>query len=249
MRVLVAASLLATATPALAAGADVLFDSGRFAAVPAAAADTAADQTLAARALLVVAAYETGDKARALSVIAEAERHADAAIKLAPDDVDAALQKAIAIGYRAKLTRSPGGAKVARAMMEKATLRAPKNALAWASIGGWHAESVVTLGKFLAGTMVGAKAKTGLAGYERAVALAPDSPVFRTLYAISLADLDPDPARLRALLAPAAAGKGGDGFDRMMRDRARRLLAALGTGDKDALADAAAKARPFAGLK
>jgi hypothetical protein len=246
MRTLVAALLLASASPAAAATAAALFAEGQFAAVPAAASQTSADQVLAARALLAVAGYETSNKALALALIATAESHADAALKLAPDDVDALLQKAIAIGYRAKLRRSPDEAKAARALMETALKHQPGSALAWASIGGWHGEAVVTLGRFLAGTMVGAKAKDGIAGYERAIALAPDSPVFRTLYAITLADLDPDPAKLRALLIPAASGTGGDGFDRLMRDRARALLAALGSGRKGALQAAAAKARPFA---
>jgi hypothetical protein len=246
VKAFVAALLLASASPAAAATAEALFAEGQFAAVPAAAAQTTADQVLAARALLAVAGYETSDKARALALIAAAEGHANAALKLAPDDVDATLQKAIAIGYRAKLKRSPGEAKTARALMETALKRQPGSALAWASIGGWHGEAVVTLGRFLAGTMVGAKAKEGIAGYERAIALAPDSPVFRTLYAITLADLGGDPAKLRALLTPAAKGTGGDGFEQLMRARARSLLAALDSGRKGALQAAAAKARPFA---
>jgi tetratricopeptide (TPR) repeat protein len=250
-RTIAAILLMAMAQPVQAAGADALFNAGQFAAAADAArmVPTADSLTLAARATLVVAAYEVDDKAKALKLIAEAEADADRALKQAPDKVDALLQKAIAIGYRAKLTRSPGAAKDARTLMEDATRRAPKSALAWASLGGWHGESVVTLGRFLAGTMVGAKAKAGIAAYDRALALDPDSPVFRTLYAITLADLDPDAQRLRTLLTPAARGTGGDGFDQLMRARARALLAALDGGKAGAITAAAAKARPFARIR
>lgn len=251
MMPLLAAVLLAAATPAIAADAETLFDRGQFAAAAdtARAVDSPASLTLAARATLVVAAYEVDDKRKALMLIDEAEGEADRALSLAPGNVNATLQKAIAIGYRAKLKRSPGLARDARDLMEVTARRAPKSALAWASIGGWHGESIADLGKFIAGTMVGAKSDTCIESYERALALDPASPVFRTLYAITLVGIGKaEPAKLRALLSPAAGARGGDGFEQLMRARARALLAALDSGRKGALKAAAERAKPFANL-
>jgi len=251
MRALLAAVALLVARPAHAADAAALFEAGQFAAAADAARGekSAESLTLAARASLVVAGYEVSDKAKALMLIDEAEADADKALTVSPGDVGATLQRAVALGYRAKLTRSPGLAKQALRLMEQSAKRAPRNALAWASIGGWHGESVVELGKFIAGTMLGAKTDRGVEAFERAVALDASSPVFRTYYAMMLIGIGkPDPAKLRALLTPAANGRGGDGFDQLMRARARALLTALDSGKKSALEAAAQKARPFSGL-
>lgn len=252
MRAAAVAALLACASPALAADAEALFASGQFAAAADAARTMKSVEslTLAARATLVVAAYEIGDKANALRLIDEAEADTNHALALAPGDIGATLQKAIAVGYRAKLKRSPGLAKEARALMEAAAKRSPKNPLAWASIGGWHGEAVAEFGKFIAGTMVGAKTDASIAAYEHAVTLDAGSPAYRTLYAITLIGIGKtERAKLRALLTPAATGRGGDGFDQLMRARARALLAVLEGGDAAALAAAAAKSRAFAALK
>lgn len=246
----VLALFLLALRPALA-DADMLFQRGQFAAAAdaARAEGSAASLALAARATLVVAAYEVADKAKALRLIDEAEADADRALVNTPGSIDAALQKAVAIGYRAKLKRSPGMARTARAMMEAAAKREPRRALAWASLGGWHGEAVTDLGRLVAGTLVGAKTSTSIDCFERAVALDPASPVYRTFYAITLVGIGrDDPAKLRALLAPAANGRGGDGFDQLMRARARALLAALDGGGKDALRTAAKKAAAFAML-
>lgn len=202
--------------------------------------------TMTARTALTSAAYHAADKAKALSLIASAEVDANKALALSPNNIDASLIWAIATGYRAKLGKSPGLAKQARSMMEAATKRAPKNAMAWATLGGWHGELVATLGKFIAGTIIGAKSDVGIAAYERAISLDATSPAINTLYAISLVGMGKgDPVKLRALLTPVASGQGGDNFDVIMRERARALLAALDSGKKGALATAAAKSRAF----
>ena len=112
MKFAVAALLLATAAPALA-DASAAFRDGRW---PAAIAQgrteaTPASLILAGRAQLAIAAYDTPTKARALELVTLGERDFDAALAKAPGNVEAQLQKAVAIGYRAKLTKAPGLAK------------------------------------------------------------------------------------------------------------------------------------------
>ena len=117
------------------------------------------------------------------------------------------------------------------------------------ALGGWHGESVATLGKFLAGTMVGAKTGKSIEAYERAIALDGSNPSFRTFYAITLIGIgNTEPKKLRRLLTPAANGRSGNGFDHLMRARARALLAALDGGKSGALEAAAEQARAFAGI-
>lgn len=248
MKLCLMAAALLTANAALAADAGSLFAAGQFAA----AADEArmeADAdgfTLAARASLVVAAYEVDNKEKALRLIDEAITDANRALRLSPRHVDAIVQKAVALGYRAQLTTSPGTAKRARNLMERAAQHAPSEALVWAALGGWHGESVAELGRFVAGTILGAKRAASIEAYERAIELDPQSPVWRTLYAISLVGMGygDEEARLRRLLVPATLRPANDAFERLMQVRAERLLAVV--DDEDVLEDEAEQARPFA---
>ncbi len=245
---LLAAALTLLPAPALAAKADELLRAGQFAAAAdAARANENADNlALAAYATLIVAAYEVDTKEKALALIAEAERDANMALILQPNHVGATLQKAVAIGYRAQLTKSPGEAKTARRLMEKAAKAEPNNPLAHTSLGGWHSGAIGQLGGFIAGTVLGAKEKTAIAEFDKAIALDGRNPVWRTFYAMGLIDMgeEDDTEKLRALLTPAANGKAKDGFERLIRGRAKMLLAAL--GDDDKLEAAAKSSRPFA---
>jgi predicted Zn-dependent protease len=254
VRALVAALAIAASAiggPARAETAASLFERGQFAAAADAGRSrgTADSLVVAAQASLALAGYEIGDEDKALMLLGEARADAERALALAPNDVGALLQKAIAMGYAAKLKRSRSGAKAARKLMLEATERAPGSALAWAALGGWHCGAVADLGKLLAGAILGAKMSKCIEGNERAVALEPQSPVYRTFYAIALVDVGRvDRAKLRQLLTPAANGRGGDGFDMLLRARARALLTALDGGNEDALEQAAEKAKPFAML-
>ncbi|MGB3724003.1 MAG: hypothetical protein WA979_14450 [Pacificimonas sp.] len=245
---LLAAALTLLPAPAMAGKADDLLAAGQFAAAAdAARADESAENlTLAAYATLILAAYEADTKDKALKLIGEAEMDANTALALKPGHIGATLQKAVAIGYRAQLTKSPGEAKTARRLMEKAAKAEPKNPLAHTSLGGWHSGAIGELGGFVAGTVLGAKEDRAIAAFDRALALDSGNPVWRTFYAIGLIDMgeEDQTEKLRSLLTPAANGKAKNGFERLIRARAKRLLAAL--GDEDALEDAAEASRPFA---
>jgi prophage DNA circulation protein len=118
----------------------------------------AADQcALAARATLTVAAYQTSDRTKAEALISTAMTDANRALEQVPNHVEATLQNAIALGYRAKLNQSPGIAKEAKKLMDRALQLAPNNGFAAIALAGWNGESVADIGSFLAGTVLGAK--------------------------------------------------------------------------------------------
>jgi len=246
------AALLFTILPQ-AAGAAALdqFRDGRFAEAATAGRSeaTAASLLLAGRAALIVAAFETTDKARALSLVEAAEHDFDASLAKAPANNDALLQKATAIGYRAKLTRSPGLAKETRQLMEAAVAREPGNGLAWASIGGWHAASISTLGKFVAGTLIGAKLDTALKDFDTALAKEPKNLIHRVYYAFTLLDLDPgNTVRAAALLREAERLPARDGYEALIKRGSAQVLPLLDRGDTRAARLLAKRLLPFGAL-
>lgn len=233
--VLLALAILA-ASPAYAAAEDS-FREGRWAdaAREGRAEATAQSLIYAGRANLWLAGYETQDKARAESLIAAAERDFDAAIVKAPTSLDAQLQKAVAIGYRAKLAKSPGLAKDSRARFLAVRSKDPANALAWSAVASWHGGAVAQLGGFMAGTVLGAKASEFEAGYARVFQLAPRNPAYRTLYAMGLLDLTPkNAAKAAATLKGIETLPAADAFERTLRSNGTRLAAALASGDAKA---------------
>ncbi len=247
MKTLIAALLLASAAPALADTAQSFRDGNWAAAVTEGRAEaTPAALVLAGRAQLNIAAYQTTDKTRALDLVALAEKDFDAALAKTPASADAQLQKAIAIGYRAKLTRSPGGGKETRRRMEAVKAANPNLALAWAAVAGWHGGAVATLGSFMAGTVLGAHAKEAFSGFEQAIKLDPNSPVHRTFYAENLLDLDTaNAAKAAAVLAPIASLPVKDGFDALLKKHGMMVAAALKAGDVKAAQALVRRLQPF----
>ncbi len=247
MKIVIAALLLTGASPALADAA-ALFRDGNW---PAAMTEGRAEATpaalvLAGRAQLMIAAYQTTDKARALDLIALAERDFDAALARTPGSVEAQIQKAIAVGYRAKLNKSPGLGKETKRRMEAIRAANPNLALAWAAVAGWHGGAVATLGSFIAGAVLGAHAKDAEAGFVQAIKLDPNSPVHRTYYAETLMDLDAgNAAKAAQALAPIAGLPARDGFDLAMKKQGVQLLAALKAGDAKAAQALARRLQPF----
>jgi tetratricopeptide (TPR) repeat protein len=225
------APALAQAQPADALAA---FDRGAFAeaAQLARAGTDAPSRALAARATLAMAAYQTTDKRQALSLVAQALADGKAAMAADPKHIEALLQTAIAYGYRAKLTRSPGDAKTARRLIEQGLALAPANPFALAALGGWHGETVAELGGFLAGTMVGARKDEAIRRFEAALKVDPASPSFPTFYATTLAQTDfrRNQPRVAALFATAANLKPRDGFEALMQRHAAEISAALASG-------------------
>ena len=243
----VALLLSVTAQPALAASLE-LFREGRFADAASAgrAEATPASLVLAGRSTLTIASFQVTDKAKATAMVEAAERDFDAALAKAPNNLEAALQKATAIGYRAKLTQSRGLAKETRTRFEAVLAKEPNNGLAWASVAGWHAGSVATLGRFVAGAVLGAKLDTAIRDFDTALAKDPKNPVHRVFYAFSLLDLDPANApKAAALLREAGGLPARDGFEALLKRNTAQVLPLLDRGDVKAAQAQARRLLPF----
>jgi tetratricopeptide (TPR) repeat protein len=251
MKSLLTALLLLAASPALADAASAFREGKWQAAVTAGHAEaTPASLIIAARSQMAIAAWYTKDRSQALALITEAERDLDAALAKAPGNVEAQLQKAVAIGYRAKLTKSPGLAKDARRRFEAIRSAHPDNATAWAAVGGWHAGAISTLGSFMASAVVGAKSSEIDANFQKAFRLDPNNPVHRNFYALALMDLSKSNG---AKAATALQGVGqmpvSDGFEALSRAQGVQLAAALKAGDMAAAQQLARRLQAFGGLE
>ena len=242
-RTLLTALLLTLAVPALTVATPVLADSvsafreGKWAMVvrDGRAEATPAGLVLSGRAQLVQAAYMTRDKDQALAIITAAEADFDKALAKAPGNADALFQKAVATGYRAKLTKSPGLGKASRQGFEAWRAAHPEKPLGWAAVAGWHGGAVATLGGFMASTVLGAKASEVDAGFAKALKLDPTNPVHRVFYAQTLLDLDKgNAAKAAQLLQGVAQLPADDAYEALLRAHGVQIAAALKAGDAKA---------------
>ena len=241
------ALLLATAAPAFADAAGSFRD-GRWAeAVTQGRAEaTAASLVYAGRAELTIAGYTLTDKTAAKVAIDAAQRDFEAALAKAPNNQEAAIQRAIALGYRAKLDRSPGEAKETRKAMEAVLAKDPNYALANAALGGWHGGAVATLGGFIAGTVLGASRSASDRYFAVAMARDPKNIIHPVTYAFTLLDLDADNGPKAAqLLRTAVALPTKDAYDAQNRKGAAMVLALLDKGDAKGARTLAKKIEPF----
>lgn len=242
-----AALLLILASPAHAATSDE-FRAGNWAAAvrDGRAENSVESLILAGRAQLSIAGYQTSSKDQALAQVAAAERDFDAALARAPGNTEAQLQKAVAIAYRAQLTRGIGLAKDVRRRFEAIRAAHPGNSLVWGALGGWHGGAVATVGSFLAGTALGAKKSEMERCYAQAMKLAPGLPSTRVFFAITLLDLDEDnAARAAGLLKGIETLPAQDGFEAMLKRQGLELAAALAKGNPLAAQATARRLKAF----
>jgi tetratricopeptide (TPR) repeat protein len=252
VKAFVAALLLLTAAPSFASAATDAFVAGRFAEAVSAGRkeNSVAGLVAAGRAGSTIAAFQTTDRKKARELLLAAEKDFDAALALQPGHPEALLQKAIAIGYRAKLENNIGLAKQTRKNFEALLAKRPNDPLVLGALGGWHGEAIATLGKFIAGTALGANAKDGARFYDKAVATPGADPVVSVFYAITLLKLSPDNApRAKALLQRAVKAPAEDGFERLMVQNGRAILAPLEKGDVAAAEAAAHRVGAFGTLR
>lgn len=246
------ALLLAGFDAAWAEDADALFRQGAFAQAVTAgrAMNSAHGDALAARSMLAIAAYRTSSKAQAQQQIEQAILDARRALSRDPANIEGMLQLAIGMGYKAKLARSPGLAKDARRVMDKVYAAAPGNPFASAVLAGWHGEAVADLGKFIAGSVLGAKLPEARRLYEEAIARDPASPTFPAFYAFNLIRLDEkaNRAQAMALLQQASRLPARDGFEAMMREHAADVLQAMKSGEPKRVLALVKAYQPFGGV-
>lgn len=199
------------------------------------------------RELLTQASFQTTDKSAALSLIAQALSSAEAILAANPGDREAQMQRAVAIGDRAHLTRSPSDAKTSRHLFEAFLAANPHDPEAHLAVATWHLDTVDA--GFFATTMLGAKKDVGLAELNKAVALSGGRPFFTGFAALFRIRLAPnDVATARALAEQAAAAPAPTLLDRIAKHQAQALLIPLRSGDGRTAALLARKLLPFGRL-
>ncbi|MGH6616693.1 hypothetical protein [Sphingomonas sp.] len=198
------------------------------------------------RELLSVAAFQTTDKAKALALIGRAIADSDRILAARPGDHEATLQRGVAIGYRAKLTRSRSDARTSLAIFEALAARDPRDPEAQMVIAGWHLDAIDQLGGFMARTMLGAKAQAGDVALARAVALGGQSAFYPGLAAMMRIRSDSsNVAGARTLAEAAARGTTVTPLDTLMKRSAVAILPALRANNGKAAAALARKLLPF----
>jgi len=205
MRALIASALLAVCL-AGGARADALgeawqaYAQGAYAAAAeqADAAGGVEGHVMAARAIntrLVIEGSNAADARRA-------QRHAEAALDVEPDHVEALIQRAAAVGFEARVSSDlanyfRGSARRVRDSVDQALRLAPGDARARAVSGAWHLE-LVWRGGDAARSLYGADVQAGLAEFEAALRLGAD-PMAGVQFAALLVALDAEAHRARAL--------------------------------------------------
>ena len=180
------------------------------------------------RELLVSAAYGTRDKAVALARVETALRNADATLARSPNDREAQLQRALAIGYRGKLKRNRGDLLVARKGFEALIASRPADAEPLMALAGWDLGAIIELGPMMARAGLGARKSRGIEALDRAVALAAGRPLFPAFASITRIQVDPaDVKEARRLAELALAGAATTALDRIMQRHAAALLPLL----------------------
>jgi hypothetical protein len=219
-----------------------LWRSGKYEqAIASGVADkTPAGATLAARAALSQLMLHIPP---CLECARRAEQLARDAIKADPTAPAAHVYLAVALGYEARIVGAlaaarDGLARQSRHELEAALHAEPQNALALATLGGWHIDTVRIAGSFLASLTYGATSDEGMKQFSAAIARAPDDPVIAYQYALELASYDP--SRYRALIATTLARALADAprsaFEQESCQRAAALLNLLKGQDAEAFA-------------
>lgn len=198
------------------------------------------------RELLTAAAFHTSDKARALALIGQAIAVSDRILASRPGDREATLQRGVAIGYRAKLTRSRSDARTSLRIFEALAARDPRDAEAQMVIAGWHLDAIDQLGGLMARAVLGAKAQAGEAAMSRAVSLGNQRAFYLGLAAMMQIRLDSrDTGAARKWAEAAALAPAPTPLDGVMKRGALAILPALRANDGKAAAALARKLLPF----
>jgi hypothetical protein len=213
----------------------------------AVAAASLASPTLAAtpREILTQAAFASRDKPTALARIGQAEAAVSGVLARTPQDREAKLLAAMAIGYRAKLNKTRGEAVEAGKRFAVLAAADPRDAEAQAALGAWHLDAVTALGGMMAGVALGAKKASGLAAMDRAVALGGNRAMFSGLSALMRLALDPADPAAPALAEAAAKGATPTQLDQIMQKGAATVLVPLRAGDRKQAAALARILLPF----
>jgi hypothetical protein len=212
-------------------------------------AATAGVSAATPRDTLIRAAFMTHDKAEALTLVDSAYAQTTATLATSPNDSEAKLQQALAIGYRGQLKRSLGDAKAAHAAFVALAAANPRDAEAQIAIAGWHLTAVGDLGNFLAHSVLGASRSAGLASLDQAVSLGGNHAFFPGYAALIRIKLNSSDVANALKLAQRSAGdQATTPIDRVVQRAASRLIPLLQAGDGAAASRLATQLLPFGSL-
>ena len=170
----------------------------------------------------------------------EADRYLLKAIDLAtqavgadPDNAEAHVQLATAIGRRAEAIGSfeasnlDYGTRI-RESVERALALDPEMAEAHLAMGRWHAGVIDALGSFVGGMLYDASEDAALEHFDRALELKPDDKTIMLECAMGLLILDDGNERARALVASGIAMDSRDAAEALRHAEAVETLEAMG---------------------
>ena len=197
------------------------------------------------RELLTQASFGDSDEETALRRVSAAYVSAINLLKRAPDDHEALLMRATALGYRAKLTGNRSDAIAARRQFEALVAQKPRDAEAQLALGAWHIGAVKKLGAIVGRAALGAQRGVGFASLDRAIALGGDRALFPGLAALLRLELDPRDPRGLALAEAAVHAGTVTPIDRILQRACTAVLAALRTGDLAKTRALASQSLPF----
>jgi len=199
-----------------------------------------------AREMLVTAAFSVQERAGALARVAAALVSAEAVLLRNPQDREARMQRALAIGYRGKLKRGRSDVQAARQQFETLVATNPRDAEAQMALAGWHLGAIVELGPLMARTALGARKERGLKALDAALAAGGGRAVFPAFASFNRIQLDPgDVAGARVLAEAAVRGRVARPEDAIMKRYAAQVLPLLRSGNGKAAAAMADKLMPF----
>lgn len=202
-----------------------------------------------ARDTLVEAAFGVRDRPTALVRVDAALVSANSVLARNPQDREAQLQRALALGYRGKLRRNRGEVQAARKQFEALVAADPRDAEAQMALGGFHLGAIIDLGPLMARTALGARRERGLQAMNAALAAGGGRAVFPAFASFNRIQLDPgDIAGARTLAEAAVKGRVVRTEDRVMQRAAAQLLPLLRAGNGKAAAVLANKLMPFGRL-
>ena len=201
------------------------------------------------REVLIAAAFQAPNKSKALALVGQAITASEKILAARPGDHEATLQRGVAIGYRAKLTRSRSDARTSLGIFERLAAQNPRDPEAQMVIAGWHLDAIDQLGSFMARTALGAKTQAGEAALARAVALGGDRAFYPGLAAMMHIRNDHgDVAQARRWAEAAATAQTPTPLDMLMKRGAVAILPALRANDGKRAAMLARKLLPFGKL-
>ncbi|WP_010185332.1 hypothetical protein [Sphingomonas sp. PAMC 26605] len=183
------------------------------------------------RETLIQTAFVVRDRDAALAQLASVETASAAALAKAPGDSEAALSRAMATSYRAKLMHSRSDALSAKVQFEALVAKNPRDAEALAALGAWHLSAVKALGALVARGGLGARKAAGLEAIDRALAAGGDRALFPGIAGLLRLAIDPTDPRGAALIAQAAHASTQTTVDRLVQRRAAQLELVLKGGN------------------